>query len=79
MHQLSYVGTLVVVDGNVNQYSYIDLMGGNLPESVEQVFRDQQHPFVFQEDNAPCHIAMAVLTWLLFSPDINPNKTSEVA
>ena len=30
MHQLPCVGTLVVVDGDVNQYSYIDLMGGNL-------------------------------------------------
>ena len=29
--------TLVVVDGNVAQYSYIDLMGGNLLESVEQM------------------------------------------
>ena len=76
MHQLSCVGTFVVVDGNVKQYSYIDLMGVNLLESVQQMFRDQQHPFVFQQDNAPCHRAMAVLTWfennarrnMLFSP-----------
>ena len=85
MHQLSCVGTLVVADGNGNQYSYIDLMGGNLLESVEQMFRDQQHLFVFQPDNAPCHIAMVVLTWfknnakrkMLFSPqspDRNPIK-----
>ena len=38
MHQLSCVGTLVVVDGNVNQYYYIDLIGGNLLELVEQLF-----------------------------------------
>ena len=85
MHQLSRVCTLVVVDGNVNQYSYIDLMSGNLLESVEQMFRDQQHLFVFQQDNAPCHIAMVVLTWFKNnarrkmlsspqSPDINPIK-----
>ena len=46
MHQLSCIGNLVVVDGNVNQYSSIDLIGGNLLESVEQMFGDQQHPFV---------------------------------
>ena len=63
MHQHSCVGTLVVVNGNVNQYSYIDLMGGAVLESVEQMFRDRQHPFVFQQDDAPCHRAMAVLTW----------------
>ena len=62
-----------------------DLMGGNLLESVEQMFRDQQHPFVFQQGNATCHRAMAVFTWfknnarrkILFSPqstDINPIK-----
>ena len=26
-------------------------MGVNLLKSVEQVFRDQQHTFVFQQDN----------------------------
>ena len=60
MHQLLCSGNLVVVDGNVNQFSYIDLMGGNLLESVEQMFGDKQHPFVFQQDNVPCHRAMAM-------------------
>ena len=27
------------------------------------MFRDQQHPFVFQQDHTPCHRAMAVLAW----------------
>ena len=63
MHQLSCVGTLVVVDGNANQYSYIDLMYENLLESVEQMLRDQQHPFAFQQDNDPCQRTMAVLAW----------------
>ena len=54
------MGNLVVVDGNVNQYSYIDLMGENLQESVEQMFSDQQHLFVLQQDNAFCHRAMAM-------------------
>ena len=85
MHQLPCVVTLIVFDGNVNQYSYIDLMGGHLLESVEQMFRDQQHTFLFQQDNFPCHRAMAVLAWLenngrhkrLFlpqSPDVNDIK-----
>ena len=65
---------------------YIDLMGGNFLESVEQMFKDQQHPFVLQQDNVPCHRAMPVLAWfknnarrkMLFppqSPDVNPIKT----
>ena len=64
MHPLSCVGTLVVVYGNVNQYSYIDLMVRNLLASVEQMLRVQQHPFVFQQETAPCQRAMAVLAWL---------------
>ena len=56
MHQRSCVGTLGMVDRNVNQYSYTDFMGENLMESVEQILRDQQHPFVFEQDNVPCHI-----------------------
>ena len=39
MHQLPCIGNLVVVNGNVNQYSHIDLMGRNLLESVERMFR----------------------------------------
>ena len=62
MHQLYCVSTLVVVDGNVKQYYYIDLIG-NLLESIEQTFRDQEHRFVFQQYNAPCHRAMVVLAW----------------
>ena len=85
MHQFSFVGTLVVVDGNVNQYSYIDLMDKNLLVSLAQMFRDQQHPFVFKQDNVPCHRAMAVEAWfennarrkMLFPPQsqyVNPIK-----
>ena len=60
MHQLPCIGNSVVVDGNVNQYSYIYIMGRNLLESVEQMFMEQQHPFVFQQDHAPFHRAMAM-------------------
>ena len=60
-------------------------MDVDLLESVEQMFRDQQHPFVFQQDHDPCHRAMAVFAWfenndkrkMLFppqSPDVNPVK-----
>ena len=83
MHQLPCIDNLVVVDGNVNQYSYIYIMGGNIPESVKQMFMNQQHLFVFQQDHAPCHRAMAMWAWcknndrhkMLFSPrspDVNP-------
>ena len=76
---------LVVIDGNVNQYSYIDIIGGTLLASIEQMIMDQQHPFVLQQDNDPCHRAMAVVAWfennakhkMLFppqSPDVNHIK-----
>ena len=85
MYPLPCVGTLVVVDGNVNQYSYIDLMVRNMLASVEQMFRDQQHPFVFQRETVPCQRVMAVLACfennsrrkMLISPqslDVNPIK-----
>ena len=78
MHPLPCVGNLV-------QYSYIDLMVRNMLASVEQMFRDQQHPFVFQQETVPCQRVMAVLACfennsrrkMLFSPqspDVNPIK-----
>ena len=61
-------------------------MDKNLLVSVKQMHSDQQHPFVFQQDIAPCHRAMAVLAWfenndrhnMLFRPqfpDVNPIKS----
>ena len=47
MHTLPCTGNLVVIDGNLNQQSYIDLMDGTLLVSVEQMLRDQQQLFVF--------------------------------
>ena len=47
MHQLPCIGNLVAVGGNVNQYSYIGLMG----------------VFVLQQENALCHRGMAMYPW----------------
>ena len=52
------------LSGSAPEHSYIDLMNVILLEPVEQMFRDKQHPFVFQyEDNVLCHKAMAMLAW----------------
>ena len=37
-----------VFDENLNQHSHIDPMDENLPEAVGQLFRNEQHPFMFQ-------------------------------
>ena len=58
MHQFPCIDNLAVVDGNVNQYSYTDLIGGNLLEPIEQMLKDQQHPFVFH--NRQCDRAMTM-------------------
>ena len=78
-------GNLVVIDENLNQHSHIHPLYGNLLEPVDQMFRDQQHPFMFQYDNVLCHRTIAVLTCFKkndrrkmicppHSPDINAIK-----
>ena len=57
-------GNLVVVDGNMDQWRYIDTLEENLLPSVEAMFGDAQMPFIFQDDNAPCHRARTVNAWI---------------
>lgn len=76
------VGELVVVDGNVNQQVYINILAENLKQSIANTFGDENMPFFFQHDNAPAHKARSVERWLddngiqtiqwpAQSPDIN--------
>ena len=76
------VGRLVVCDRSINSDYYIEILEKNLKLSVEQIYGDQEHPFIFQQDNAPCHASkktmdyfkqrnVMLLPWPAQSPDIN--------
>ena len=58
------VGELVLVDGNMNHQKYIDVLETGLLPSITNMFGDRNYPFVFQDDNAPCHRPRAVDDWL---------------
>lgn len=78
----SGVGNLTVINGNMNKEMYLDILRGNLAESVRNLGL-QQNQWVFQQDNDPKHTAHIVREWLLYntprqlhsppqSPDLNP-------
>lgn len=75
------VGKLSFIDGNMNQYKYIDILRSNLKPSTERLGLGNQ--WIFQQDNDPKHTAVNVKHWLLYnvpkqlnfppqSPDLNP-------
>lgn len=74
------VGTLTVVEGNVNAQGYINILDNNLWPVVVRHF--PAGDFIFQDDNAPIHRAATVtrfkqqnqirsLLWPAQSPDLN--------
>jgi hypothetical protein len=54
-------GTLVAIDGNMNTDKYISVLDDNLWPVVVRHFSDR--PWNFQEDNAPCHVALRANKW----------------
>ncbi|GFU02036.1 transposable element Tcb2 transposase [Trichonephila clavipes] len=75
------VGNLVIIDGIMNQYSYLNILKNNLSPSASKLGFDGS--FTFQQDNDPKHTARVVWEWLLYkvqkqvktppqSPDHNP-------
>ena len=75
------VGTLAMVDGNMNSQKYIETLDNNLWQVVVKHFGNK--PYLFQDDNAPCHRSRAVeewkrqnhipqLNWPPQSPDLSP-------
>lgn len=75
------VGKLHFVEGNMDQYQYIEILKKNLHSSADKMGLSGN--FVFQQDNDPKHSAMNTKLWLLYntpkyvktppqSPDLNP-------
>ena len=74
------LGIHCIFDGRLNSTRYIQILNENLIESMEKL--RQVQPFIFQQDNAPCHRAKIVtewftdkkiecLKWPANSPDLN--------
>lgn len=75
------VGLVCRVEGTVNAPKYIQILENYMLPSAAATFDRQE--WHFQQDNAPCHKAKAVMTWLETngveavswppqSPDLNP-------
>jgi transposase len=76
----SGVGRLKIVEGMVNATKYIEILQQSMLPSAERLFASD---FFFQDDNAPCHRAKIVASWIkkkriktiywpAQSPDLNP-------
>ena len=74
------MGTLVPVDGTMDSTTYIETLNNQLWPVVARHFVNR--PWIFQEDNAPCHVSRAsnnwktennivTLKWPPQSPDLN--------
>ncbi|GFW10482.1 transposable element Tcb2 transposase [Trichonephila clavipes] len=59
------VGNLVIIDGIMNQYSYLNILKNNLTQSASKLGLDGSS--TFQQDNDPKHTARVVREWLLYN------------
>jgi hypothetical protein len=57
----AWTGNIIVVDGNLSGIGYIDILAENLNQSVKNMFVMQEHPFIFQDDNAPPYLLKSKL------------------
>ena len=80
-HTYHGVGTLAMIKGNMNWDKYIETLDNNLWQVVAKHFGIT--PYLFQDDNAPCHRSRVVeewkrqnqltqLNWSAQSPDLSP-------
>ena len=76
------VGNLLLCEKSVNSQYYIRILKENLPKSVRKIYGNENQPFIFQQDSAPCHKAAQTcsflksnrilqLPWPSQSPDLN--------
>ena len=54
---------LVLVDGNMDQFKYINILDEKLLPSVENMFGDVHMQFIFMHDNVPYNKARTVDRW----------------
>jgi hypothetical protein len=55
------VGTLAMINGNMNSVKYIETLDNNLWQVVAKHFGNT--PYLFQDDNAPWHRSHVVEEW----------------
>ena len=55
------VGTLTPVEGNMNTEKYISVFDDNLWPVIARHFSNRL--WIFQEDNAPCHVSVSANQW----------------
>ena len=58
------IGNLIILDENVNADNNVRTLSENPLGFVENIFGHRNHPFVFQPDNAPAHMARRTVAWL---------------
>lgn len=77
-------GRLHVVEGTMNSSKYINVLSNRMKPQADAWYNGSQ--YIFQQDNAPCHTARTVksfmaqqdieiLDWPSSSPDMNPIET----
>jgi len=75
------IGPMLPIQGNLDSHGYVRILRQALPQARLDVF--DGGPFMFQQDNAPCHVSgvtkrwlerheIELLTWPAQSPDLNP-------
>ena len=76
------VGSLVFIEGTLDQNGHVNIMSNHLVPYLKQV-DEQCHGVIFQDDNAPSHVAEYTtwwrqthsinrMPWPAQSPDLNP-------
>ena len=58
------VGNLAFCEGTINAQCYVKVLRENLTESARKIYGNENHPFIFQQDNAPCHTAKVTAKFL---------------
>lgn len=79
------VGPITVVDGNMGQDEYVNVLSSTMYPYLRQLTKDQEsHGYIFQEDGASCHTGAYASWWMRLnrvpvmdywpaqSPDLNP-------